>query len=103
VVSRGVSRGKLMDSPGMGIYIFLKSISVPQYQNYIGLKYFGVPRGFQGGSKEVSRGLRLGLRGKLMDSPGIGICIFLKTFSVPEYQNYISFLIQKYFGVPRDF
>ena len=31
---QGGSGGTLMDSPGMGIYIFSKSISVPQYQNY---------------------------------------------------------------------
>ena len=51
-------RGTLMDSPGMGICIFLKSISVPQYQNYISLKCFGLPRGFKGGSREVLRGFR---------------------------------------------
>ena len=45
-------RGALMDSPGMGIYIFLKSISVPQYQHYISLKFLV----FQGGSREVLRG-----------------------------------------------
>ena len=42
-----------MDSAGMGICIFLKSISVPQYQHYISLKCFGLPRGFQGGFKGV--------------------------------------------------
>ena len=41
--------GSLIESPGMGICIFLKSISVLQYQNYISLKCFGLPRGFKGG------------------------------------------------------
>ena len=52
-----------MDSPGMGICIFLKSISVPQYQHYISLKCFGLPRGFKGGSREVLRGFRWDLGG----------------------------------------
>ena len=47
-----------MDYPGMGIYMFLKSISVPQYQNYISLEYFCLTGGFQECSNEVLRGFR---------------------------------------------
>ena len=49
-------RGKLMDYPGMGIYMFFKSISVPQYQNYISFEYFCLTGGFLECSNEVLRG-----------------------------------------------
>ena len=52
-----------MGSSCMGICIFLKSISVPQYQNYISLKCFGLPKGFKEGSREVLRWFRWDLGG----------------------------------------
>ena len=60
------------------------------------LSFKGVPRGFQGGFK----GVQVGKRGTLMDSSCMGLCIFLKSISVPQYQNYISL---KCFGLPKGF